>query len=53
MKTPPVPATRDKIYVEGAIHMSRGADDFAGGIATVSKVEDGISGGKPCKNCNP
>jgi hypothetical protein len=28
-----------KIYVPGAMYVYRGEDDFAGGIATISKVE--------------
>ena len=34
-----IPKVGDKIYVPSSIYVYRGADDFAGGIATVSKVE--------------
>jgi hypothetical protein len=36
-----------KIYVESALHMSRGSDDVVGGLATVTKISEGISAGKP------
>ena len=41
----PLPNVGDTIYVGGSMYLSHGADDFAGGRATVSKVEQGISGG--------
>ena len=34
-----IPVVGDKIYVSSSIYVYRGADDFSGGIATVSKVE--------------
>jgi len=34
-----IPVVGDKIYVPSSIYVYRGADDFCGGIATVSKVE--------------
>lgn len=34
-----IPKKDDKIYVPSSLYMSHGADDFAGGIATISKVE--------------
>lgn len=40
------PKKGDKIYVPSALYLSRGADDFAGGIATVSKVEHNEKLGK-------
>jgi hypothetical protein len=48
MKTNKVndPLVGDKIYVPSSLYMSRGSDDFAGGIATVSKVEEAMSGGE-------
>ena len=33
-----LPEIGQKIYVPGAMYVYRGIDDFAGGIATVSKV---------------
>jgi len=36
----------DVIYVRGAMFMSHGVDDYVGGKATVSKVEQGMSAGK-------
>ena len=35
-----------KIYVETHLYMSHGSDDVIGGLATVSKIKDGISAGK-------
>lgn len=40
------PLVGDKIYVPSAFYISHGSDDFAGGIATVSKVEKEMSGGE-------
>ena len=34
-----IPKVGEKIYVPGAMYLYRGADDFAGGLATISKVE--------------
>lgn len=34
-----IPKVGEKIYVPGAMYVYRGEDDFAGGIATISKVE--------------
>ena len=45
-----LPKVGDKIYVPSALHVYRGADDFAGGIATVKKVE--ISDSLPKNHCN-
>ncbi len=33
-----IPRVGDKIYIEGALYLSHGADDFAGGLATVTGV---------------
>lgn len=33
------PEIGQKIYVPGAIYVYRGEDDFAGGLATISKIE--------------
>jgi hypothetical protein len=35
----PKPNVGDKIYVEGAIYLHHGADDFRGGLCTVVAVE--------------
>ena len=35
----PEPKVGDKIYVPGAMYVYRGEDDFAGGLATINKVE--------------
>lgn len=43
-----IPKKGDKIYVDTSLHISRGSDDFCGGIATVDEVTEGISGGKKC-----
>jgi len=40
------PKKGDKIYVPSALYLSHGADDFAGGIATVSAVKKTRMGGK-------
>lgn len=34
-----IPVVGEKIYVPGSMYVYRGSDDFAGGIATISKVE--------------
>ena len=36
----------DKIYVETSLYLSHGSDDFVGGVSTVSKVYEAISGGE-------
>lgn len=36
---PPEPKIGQKIYVESTIYVYRGADDFAGGIAIINKIE--------------
>lgn len=41
------PQIGDKIYIPSEFYLSHGADDWIGGLATVSKVEEGISGGQP------
>lgn len=33
------PEVGDKIYIQGAMYIDHGEDDFCGGIATISKVE--------------
>jgi hypothetical protein len=33
------PKIGDKIYVGSAMYLSHGRDDFAGGLATISKIE--------------
>lgn len=33
------PKIGDKIYVPSALYVYRGEDDFAGGIATIAKIE--------------
>jgi hypothetical protein len=40
------PKVGQKIYVPSELHISRGSDDVAGGIATITKVSKGMSGGK-------
>jgi len=35
----PVPEKGQKIYVHSSLYVYRGEDDFAGGIATINKVE--------------
>lgn len=42
----PVPKVGAKIYVGTSLYLSHGEDDVEGGLATVSKVEKGISGGE-------
>jgi hypothetical protein len=34
-----IPKVGEKIYVPSSMYVYRGSDDFAGGIATISKVE--------------
>lgn len=41
------PKVGDKIYVPSRLYISRGSDDFAGGIATVKRVYKYMSGGDP------
>ena len=36
-----------QIYVRSSFHISRGSDDVVGGLATVTEISEGISGGKP------
>lgn len=38
-----------KIYVGTSLYISRGSDDFVGGVATISKIIESISGGKKCR----
>lgn len=38
----------DKIYVDSSYYISHGSDDFEGGIATISKISEDISGGEKC-----
>ncbi len=40
------PKVGDKIYVNSSFYISHGSDDFVGGLATISKVYQGISGGE-------
>lgn len=35
----PIPKVGQKIYVPGELYLYRGEDDFAGGVATISKVK--------------
>ena len=35
----PQPVIGQKIYVDSALYVYRGSDDFAGGIATINKIE--------------
>lgn len=42
----PVPMVGDDIYVETNLYLSHGSDDFIGGLGRVSKVKEGISGGR-------
>ena len=34
-----IPVVGERIYVPGSMYVYRGTDDFAGGLATISKVE--------------
>ncbi len=43
-----IPVVGQKIYIRGAMYMSHGEDDYAGGRATITAVKEGISGGEPC-----
>ncbi len=40
------PKPGDKIYVYTSLHISRGRDDFHGGVATVKEVTQGMSAGQ-------
>lgn len=40
-----VPKKGDEIYVPSEFYIDHGEDDFVGGLATVSKISTGISGG--------
>jgi hypothetical protein len=46
MDSIPIPKVGDKIYVNSSFYLSHGVDDFAGGIATVSKVGEALNAGK-------
>lgn len=41
-----IPKVGDEIYVPTSLHMSHGRDDVEGGLAKVTSVKPGISGGK-------
>lgn len=43
-----IPKIGQKIYVDTHCYISHGSDDVDGGVATVSAVEKGISGGEKC-----
>ena len=43
-----IPKVGSKIYVDTHLYISHGSDDVIGGIATVSKVREDISGGEKC-----
>jgi hypothetical protein len=34
-----MPKVGEKIYIEGAMFLSHGGDDYNGGLATISKIE--------------
>lgn len=36
----------DDIYIQGAMYMSHGRDDFQGGLCKIKTIEYGCSGGK-------
>jgi hypothetical protein len=40
------PKVGDEIYIPTSLHISRGSDDVQGGLATISDVSQGISGGE-------
>lgn len=42
----PVPKVGQDIYIQGAMYMSHGADDYAGGLAKVTEVKKGKSAGE-------
>jgi hypothetical protein len=42
-----IPVIGQEIYVSGAMYMSHGEDDFAGGRAEIDSVREDISGGCP------
>lgn len=44
-----IPKVGEKIYVPSSLYVYRGRDDFAGGIATISKVELNKFGNGPDK----
>ena len=41
-----IPKVDDDIYVQTALHLSRGRDDVVGGLARVTSVSGGMSGGE-------
>lgn len=41
-----IPEVGDTVYVPTSLHLSRGSDDFIGGLATVTWVGEGKSAGK-------
>jgi hypothetical protein len=40
---------RDVIYVETELYLGHGVDDFRGGLAEVSEIQDGKSKGQPVR----
>jgi len=40
------PQVGDKIYVEGTIYLTHGADDFQGGVCTVKAVQSHFENGE-------
>ncbi len=42
-----LPEVGDTIYIPSSFYLSHGIDYFVGGKATVSEIEDSISGGEP------
>jgi len=43
---PKDPVVGSEIYVESRLHISRGSDDYSGGLATITSAHYGMSGGK-------
>lgn len=42
------PKIGQKIYIDSHFYISHGSDDVVGGLATVTKITKGISGGEKC-----
>ena len=45
---PKIPKIGSDIYVRSSFSCSHGSDDVVGGLAKVTEIEEGISGGEKC-----
>jgi hypothetical protein len=45
---PKIPKIGSDIYVRSSFSCSHGSDDVVGGLAKITEIEEGISGGEKC-----